>query len=94
MDKTGRVWTVYPGDIPGSGYLELSDNPVFVESIQWSGYDAVTDVVDVKDRKDREVFFREGLTSLEPLEVQTGGEPFMGLRVYSLTAGMLQIYIR
>ena len=97
MDLSGNPWVIFPGDVPGTGYLEVraAHEPVFIDSIVWEGYGATTDIVDVKDGRDRELFFKKGETNTPTLQQSFYARtPVYGLRVYTLTAGQLYVFLR
>lgn len=96
MDRSGNPWIVYPGDVPGDGYIELAANWVFADQIVWTNYTDANHVVDVKDGADREVFFKQGVADLSDVTANlTGfGGRIRGLRVYTLDSGQLLIYVR
>ena len=97
MDLSGNPYVIFPGDVPAEGYLEIrpAGAPVFIDVITWSGYIDAAHVCDLKDGRDRELFFRLGNTDYSSVtESFCGRSGFMGLRLYSLQSGQLYIYLR
>lgn len=109
MDVSGNPWVVYPGDVVPGDFVPIypqiladevnvgsPQGRVFVDLIQWANYTAVGQVCDIKDELDRDVFFRIGLASLEPIELSLSDmrAGFRGLRLWALDAGQLYIYVK
>ena len=96
MDLSGNPMVLYPGDAPGEGYAAIreADQPLQIAAIEWANYTDANQSCDLKDGRDRELFFRLGTADLSPVQLSLPSGAIYGLRLYSLPSGQLYIYLR